>query len=73
MISQPINTNEISLRLKEPHGWFAAGASFRRAVLRQASRASSTPQPRGGLRICNARPFRYTTGAVQPNPKGALP
>ena len=32
MSSQAINANEVSLRLKEPCGWFAAGASFRRAL-----------------------------------------
>jgi hypothetical protein len=32
MSSQAINASEISLRLKEPCGWFAAGASFRRAL-----------------------------------------
>ena len=32
MGSQSIHANEISLRLKEPCGWFAAGTSFRRAM-----------------------------------------
>jgi hypothetical protein len=32
MSSQTINTSEISLRLKESCGWFAAGTSFRRAL-----------------------------------------
>jgi hypothetical protein len=32
MSSQGIHASEVSLRLKEPYGWFAAGASFRRAL-----------------------------------------
>ena len=32
MSSQAIHANEISLRLKEPCGWFAAGTSFHRAM-----------------------------------------
>ena len=32
MSSQGIDAREFGLRLKEPCGWFAAGASFRRAL-----------------------------------------
>jgi len=33
VINQAINVREDSLRLKQPSGWFAAGASFRRAFV----------------------------------------
>jgi hypothetical protein len=33
MSSQEIHASEVGLRLKEPCGWFAAGASFRRALI----------------------------------------